>query len=335
MKSPYTEEEMILIKDKRILAFRKEQFEIIYHSYLCEKSKESFTTTELDEINIFQLYNLYREKHNIPFPDEIRAIRKKYGLSASKMSQILGFGINVYRNYENGEVPSSSNARLLHLAKRPKEFLTIVKICNDLNVKERDPLIDKVNGLIDLEKNNYFESELEAMYLGGFIPNRLTGFVKPNFSKFTEMVKYFTIHCTPWKTKLNKLMFYADFNHFKHHCYSISGANYRAINMGPVVNNYNSSYEYIAESDSVDIHVTLFDSGYVGEQFMPNSNTVFNDELFNDAELKSLERVCEVFKDTTTKEIINISHKEDAWIQNFENGRKMISYIDAFSLSQI
>lgn len=326
---------MLLNREKKELTFRKEQFEIIYHSFYCNDSKENFTTTELDEINIFQLYNLYREKHNIPFPNEIKAIRKKYSLSASKMSQILGFGINVYRNYENGEVPSSSNARLLHLAKQPKEFLSVVNICSDLNDKEKKSLIEKINILITIDKANFFENKLEARYLGGSTPNRLTGFVKPNFSKFTEMVKYFTIHCEPWKTKLNKLMFYADFSHFKHTSYSISGANYRAINMGPVVNNYNSLYEYIAESDCLDIYITLFESGGIGEQFKPNRNTIFNDELFNDSELKSLEKVCQTFKDASTNEIIELSHKEEAWKQNFENGRKLINYIDAFSLSQI
>ena len=50
------------------------------------------------EANIFQVYNQYRVKHGIPFPDEISGIREHYGLSAAKMAQILGFGINQYRS---------------------------------------------------------------------------------------------------------------------------------------------------------------------------------------------------------------------------------------------
>jgi len=126
MRSPITGKEMFLKREEKLLSFRKEDFTINYHFYLCEDSKERFTTTELDEINIFQLYNLYREKHNIPFPDEIIEIRNKYGISATKMAKILGFGVNIYRNYEGGEVPSNSNARLIQLASSPKDFKTLV-----------------------------------------------------------------------------------------------------------------------------------------------------------------------------------------------------------------
>jgi len=60
MKSPITGKEMALIKENRILTFRNEEFEVVYHHYKCEESGELFTTTELDEINLTQLYNQYR-----------------------------------------------------------------------------------------------------------------------------------------------------------------------------------------------------------------------------------------------------------------------------------
>src|SRR4030042_3902051 len=122
MKSPYTGKEMTLIKEKRIMSFRKEEFEIVFHHYLCKDSMESFTNTDLDELNINQLYNQYRAKYCLPFADEIRKIREDYELSASKMSEVLGFGPNSYRNYEAGEVPSQSNARLIQLVADPPEF---------------------------------------------------------------------------------------------------------------------------------------------------------------------------------------------------------------------
>jgi len=80
-------------------------------------SDESFTTTELDDLNLNQLYNQYRAMHKLPFPDEIRRLRERYDLSATKMSDVLGFGPNSYRNYENGEVPNMSNSRLIQLVK--------------------------------------------------------------------------------------------------------------------------------------------------------------------------------------------------------------------------
>jgi putative zinc finger/helix-turn-helix YgiT family protein len=124
MKSPISNKEMILTKERRALVFRKETFEIVFHYYKCEDSGEQFTTTSTDDVNMNQLYNQYRDKFNIPFPDEIQSIREKYELSASKMSAILGFGTNSYRQYEAGEMPSISNARLIQMVTTLKNLST-------------------------------------------------------------------------------------------------------------------------------------------------------------------------------------------------------------------
>ncbi len=79
--------------------FRKETFQIQFQYYLCKDTGEQFTDDELDEVNTNQVYNQYRAKYGIPFPDEIKAIREQYGLPANKMAEILGLGVNVYRNY--------------------------------------------------------------------------------------------------------------------------------------------------------------------------------------------------------------------------------------------
>jgi len=42
------------------------------------------------------------------------------------MAEILGLGINVYRKYEAGEVPSVSNGRLIQMVKDPKEFRKLI-----------------------------------------------------------------------------------------------------------------------------------------------------------------------------------------------------------------
>lgn len=71
MKSPITGSEMILQKEKRTLSFRKEEFEVEYHYYLCTDSKEQFEDDQLADLNVTQVYNQYRERLKLPFPDEI------------------------------------------------------------------------------------------------------------------------------------------------------------------------------------------------------------------------------------------------------------------------
>ncbi len=64
------------------------------------------------------------------------------------------------------------------------------------------------------------------------------------------------------------------------------------------------------------IYYTNFGDGGTGEQFKPNPNKTFDKELFTENELQILETVTERFKNTSTNEIIEISHKEKAWIDN-------------------
>ncbi len=102
--------------------YRGESYTYTAHYYLCEDSGERFTTTASDTADMEQVYHQYRQKHGIPEPEEIKAIRMKYKVSAARMSRILGLGANQYRLYEAGEMPSLSNARLILLVADENNF---------------------------------------------------------------------------------------------------------------------------------------------------------------------------------------------------------------------
>lgn len=336
MKSPITGKEMKLVVAKDKLEFRKESFEIDHHHYECEDSGEIFTDEALDTLNLLQAHNQYRERYNIPFPDDIRRLRESYGLSAAKMSEVLGFGANVYRQYEAGEVPSLSNARLLALAKDPEEFKKLVLLSNTYEGKMPDTLAEKLKTLIE-KQHSFFSNGLDRYLMQGFdyeCPSLLTGYRTPSLEKFVEMVVYFTETVKPWKTKLNKLLFYADFLHFKRTCFGISGAEYVAINMGPVPNNFNSLFEYAVTNHKVDITYHEFANGGVGEVFSPCDNRTFSAELFEETELNAMNVVATTFKGIPTREMVDWSHEEQGWIDNFPTKGK-IEYNYAFNLKKI
>jgi putative zinc finger/helix-turn-helix YgiT family protein len=332
MKSPITGKEMELRKEVREIEFRKENFEVIFHYYYCKDSKEQFTDTLVDELNMNQLYNQYREKHKLPFPEEIKAIREQYDLPATKMAEVLGFGINSYRNYEAGEVPSASNGKLIQLAASPKRFKDLLELCEDCDEKVKNKTLALIEDLITENKKEHFA--FEDHLLDGKLPDEYTGYRKSNFNKFKEMVVFFTEKLQPWKTQLNKLLFYADFLNYKRTGFAISGVQYRAINMGPVPNNFNSIFEYLAEKDHVDVWFTEFPNGAIGEHFKPHSKRKFDASLFDAHELKAMKDVVANFKNKSTKDLIEISHKEKAWKDN-QKDKKIISYNYAFELNEI
>jgi len=334
MKSPITGKEMSLQKEKRTLSFRKEEFEVLYHYFLCDDSKEQFTSTEIDEVNMNQVYNQYREKYHLPFPDDIIALREKYSLPAIKMAEILGFGANVYRNYESGEIPSQSNARLIQLAQDTVEFKKLVNLSGVYKGEELDKILNRIDKIIESEKD-IFSIKFEEYLMGDSTADIYSGYRKPNLEKFTEMIVYFTEKLQPYKTKMNKLLFYADFLQFKNTCFSMSGARYRAIDMGPVPNKFNSLFEYVANNDHIDLCQTEFPDGKTGEQFKPNAKRSFNPDVFSKEEMNVLQHVAKTFEKATANEIIEISHKEKAWIVNFHDGKKLIPYNHGFELATI
>ena len=334
MKSPVTGKEMTLTKERRSIGFRKESFEVVFHYYKCEDSGEQFTTTALDEVNMNQVYNQYRDKFKIPFPEEISRIREKYGLSATKMSAILGFGANSYRQYEAGEMPSISNARLIQMIDDPGKLIEMVNLCDGLDDKSKAKYIQKANLLKEERKKNSFNFNLKNYLIGNHLANIYSGYRTPSLEKFTEMVVYFSEQMQPFKTKMNKLLFFADFLMFKQSCFSISGVRYNAIDMGPVPNNFQSIFEYLANNDEIDVFYTQFDQGYTGERFVPRKDRPFNSGWFSESELQVLSKVTAAFKSTSTTEMIELSHLEEAWKKN-EKNKQTISYEYAFDLTQI
>lgn len=334
MKSPITGKEMILTRENRSIDFRKESFEIVFHYLKCEDSGEQFTTDNLDEVNMNQVYNQYRDLFNIPFPDEIIRIREKYQLSALKMSKILGFGANSYRQYESGEMPSTSNARLIQMVDDPKKFVTLVELCDTVDSDTKVKYIKKAQDIIEIRKRDIFTFNLKDYLLGNHLADIYSGYRNPNFEKFAEMVVYFSEQLEPFKTKMNKLLFYADFLMFKESCFSISGIRYRAIERGPVPNNFQSIFEYLANEDEIDIYYVQFPQGYTGEQFKANKDRSFNSEIFDDNELMILDKVANAFRNTSTNNIIETSHLEDAWKKNVKD-KNVINYNYAFDLTQL
>jgi len=250
------------------------------------------------------------------------------------MSEILGFGINSYRQYEAGEMPSVANARSILMMDEPKFFIDMVELCATIDEKTKVKSIQKAQQLIEEKKRNIFLLNFKEYLMGSHLADIYSGYRNPNFEKFTEMVVYFSEKMEPFKTKMNKLLFYADFLMFKQSCFSISGVRYKAIDMGPVPNNFQSIFEYLANKDEIEICTTEFPNGYTGEQFKAKKDRSFNANLFSESELEVLSKVASVFKATSTMDIIELSHLEEAWKKN-EKNKSVISYEYAFELIQI
>jgi putative zinc finger/helix-turn-helix YgiT family protein len=335
MKSPFTDGEATVQHEKKELEFRKDVFTVTQFYYKCNDTGEEFTTDELDQVNVNQLYNQYREKHGVPFADEIREIREQYGLSAAKMSEVLGFGVNSYRQYEAGDIPTVASGRLIQAARDPGEFKKfLVDSKAVLTEREYKRFSERVDELIERRKNDLWENLFTEQIFSHSKPTEFTGYRKPSLEKIALVISYFAASISDlWKTKLNKLLFYSDFLNYKRTGYSISGIAYRAIPFGPVPAEYEKLYVKLTDDGLVNSVLVEFDNGNYGEAI--TASREFEEDAFSTSELATLKTVVEKFADCNTKQIVTISHQEKAWLDN-EPGHGLISYQKyAFELQAI
>ncbi|MFI5161212.1 MAG: type II toxin-antitoxin system antitoxin SocA domain-containing protein [Sphingobacteriales bacterium] len=325
MKSPVTGKEMKLIKELISLSYRKENFEVLYHVYECEDSGERFTDNAFDEINTVQVYNQYREKYGIPFPEQIKAIREKYSVSALKMSEILGLGTNSYRLYESGEMPTVANGRLILSVSDPAEFLKQIRASSHiLSEKERKKFTDVCLALIKQEKENWWERTFEDHIFQNQSPNQYSGYRQPDLARIGQVIAFFDGKLDLFKTKLNKLLFYSDFCAYKQTGFSITGITYRAIPYGPVPSEYEKLYIKLCDDNAIDIqNIQIHRTGDFADLIKPK--WTFDPDRFSAIEVEVLEKVAKAFKSKSTKEVVDISHREAAWSEN-EPGRNNINY---------
>jgi len=139
-----------LLTEKKKRKYRGGTFEVYEHYYKCNKCNYSFTNEQVDNYNIHLVHSKYREEYSIPFPEQLKFIRESYGLSQTKMSEVLGFGPNQYRIYEGGEIPAGGNATLLSMIIEPAEFKKLLIKKEKLFLKSQlETVLKKIDKIID------------------------------------------------------------------------------------------------------------------------------------------------------------------------------------------
>lgn len=327
MKSPFSGGDAKLCYEPSVLTFRKEQFRYVHQFYECQDTHERFTTTELDEANMAQVYNQYRAKYGIPFPEEIKRIRQHYGLSATKMSAILGFGENQYRLYENGDMPSEANGKLLMSIMNPEIFRIFVDNARgQFSDEEFSKLLEKAESW-KLEK---YPSVVIDYVFGKSRRDINNGYAALSISKIKNILLYFIEkgHGV-FITKMNKLVFYTDFLSYRMLGKGMTGLGYKAIQHGPVPVRWDRIYSFY---EDINQEIVAFPDGREGTILKSNLSPDLSD--FSEQEQKIMETVHLRFKNESPTQISEISHHEEAWKQYIDSGQ-LISFEKAFCLKAL
>jgi len=131
-----------------------------------------------------------------------------------------------------------------------------------------------------------------------------------NEQKMRQVILFFVHHVGTerlGKTKLMKLLYFADFNYFEKFDESITGAEYRRLRLGPVPTESMPLPEAMALDGDLEITRTHWGE----ERYTPLRD--FDASLFSEDELQVLREVAVQWRDTPTKEIVAASHADPPW----------------------
>jgi putative zinc finger/helix-turn-helix YgiT family protein len=271
--------------------------------------------TEFDDPNssydaLDAAYRIYRNRHSMVQPEAIKQFREQFGFTQVELANLLGLGGATLSRYENGALQDEVHNTLITLAMQPANLLEMIEEKPGvLADAKREKLLALLHEMTD-EHERPFASIYEARF-GSYTPNILSGYQPLNVTKLLNAMVYFCKGEFIPKTKLNKLLFYADFKHYKEYAVSITGAHYAHLPYGPAPDNYEYYLATLLHDDKAIIKEERAFNDYVGEYLIAATDPDLN--LFGTTELMILASVKEFFSTFTAKGISDFSHEEQGY----------------------
>lgn len=287
----------------------------------CSECGEEFYSEELDNATLTEAYNLYRRKHKLLMPSEIKQIREQYGLSQRSFAKLLNWGDKTIYRYENGSLQDKAHNSLLCFLKKPqnmRQYLNDNEII--IGESQKVKLLQRIDQLENDENIGADSKLMQLLFLKR--PSLENGFRSFDFDKFCAMVVYFANRCDMLlKVKLLKLLNYSDMLFYKENGISISGARYVHLPYGPVPENYQVLFGMMEAKNIAHIDIQ-FINGY--ERHEIKADTVNLNMYLSSEELAVLDRVYLKFENFGSAEISEYSHCEKGYRETKQG--EIISY---------
>ena len=317
------ETELELVRTKEVVEVRGEPIEVDVEFFKCTECGADFENTRGPD-SLALAYREYRRRHDMLQPEQIRDWRKQYGLTQKELGQLLGWGFVTLSRYENGALHTQAHEKILRLAMEPHNLITLIEGTPEaLPDDKRNRLLEELR-VADDEACS-FERLLEER-VGHYAPDEFSGFRKLDIRKLFNVILFF---CDggQLKTKLNKLLFFADFKHFKENVVSITGARYFHLQYGPVPDDYDYYFAELERERLLDVVEEAYGE-YTGFKCVTRNKPDLS--IFEQSELNSLIKVKEYFKNFGSARIMAFSHEEVGYVSTKEG--EPISYLYAQNL---
>ena len=139
--------------------------------------------------------------------------------------------------------------------------------------------------------------------------------------KFTEMVLHVADRLRDDRaggaTKLNKVLYFADFAHVRTHGRPISGADYQKLPQGPAPRRLKPVRGQLVADGAARVVTEEF-LGYQMHRLVPLRAPDLS--VFSDDELATIDKVLDDLQHLTGKQVSDLSHEEPGWLHADEGG---------------
>jgi putative zinc finger/helix-turn-helix YgiT family protein len=291
---------------------RGEEITVDVPRLTCSECGEADVAPEFGDVTL-HLYAEYRRRHDLLTPEQIRGIRRKYDLSQRSFADLVGVGSASIARYETGSVQDEAHDSLLRACDDPGFVRNLFQRHGTrLEEKEQAALSERLQ-------------ELASDPLTVLVRQKMSDLVGLDMRKYGAVVCAFCERITGIpQTKLNKLVFYTDFLHFKAFGQSLTGASYVRMQFGPVPVGWSFLHEVVlADQNCIRVVKREFANGKEGTEFFVGDGASSLPALDED-QLRVVEKVASLFKRLNAGQISEKSHKESAWLETPEDG--VISY---------
>jgi putative zinc finger/helix-turn-helix YgiT family protein len=275
--------------------------------FYCKSCGEEFEnpTPEMDPVE--RAYQAYREQRGMLQPDNLIRYRKSIGLTQKEFSTLLGIGNATLIRYENGALQSDAHDRMIRLCMLPRNLL----ICLQENQQAfSEEHFDRLNEKLALMDQAGLDLLTAVQKSFAAYPADLLSGQKPfDAEKLFQAIQYFCFKDRLSSAKLARMLFYADFSHYKDHGVSITGLRYQRAAHGPLPEKFATWLTVLSEwrkdlQAEEEIHGDLVDVVYF--------TLAYDWTGFKPAELAALATVKDKFQAMSAKQVREAGLKEAA-----------------------
>jgi putative zinc finger/helix-turn-helix YgiT family protein len=310
---------------------RGEAIEVPARVAVCPICGRELWLDEFEDDTLARAFAEYRLRHHLLQPGEMERIRTRWGLGQRAFSLLLGWGEITLHRYESGSLQDAAHDAQLRMAERADNIRILLESNGDrLTLRQRATIERRLREAEGSARERACDDEELERLLALDAAGGYGGHVPVSLTKIREMIAFFCEMPDVFVTKLAKLMFYADFLHYKECTTSITGLAYAHLPRGPVPEHYERLRADLLENDIVTIEERLGED-WAGEVLIAGRKPRL--DAFSAGELRVLEFVGAHLGPLTSTALSERSHVETAYTRTAMGERIPYAAADELSLT--